>query len=309
MISVVTCTHNPRESFLSRVNDSLRAQTLVSSDWEWIVIDNSSRTAVSSWLNIGWHRSARIVVEAELGLTPARLRGIRESKHEFIVFVDDDNALEAGYLQNVVDVFRKHPNLGAIGGVTEGEFSVPAPNWFTTREFEMLGIRSLESDQWGRSLNVWDICPIGAGMAVRRAVAIEYCRQLELSSGESRRKLDRCGNSLVSAGDIDFALTAFALGMGVGRFCALRLFHLIPEERTRIEYLERLARGIGYSGKLLQLQSSSSSASSSKRWFMRIPLLRRIAVRLRRPGNLKRIDRAYSTGEAQAISEWAKRHE
>jgi glycosyltransferase involved in cell wall biosynthesis len=309
MISVITCTHNPRDRFLSRVNDSLHAQTLDSSSWEWIIVDNFSKKPVSSWLDISWHRYARIIVEPELGLTPARLRGMHEAKHEHLVFVDDDNALDPEYLQNIVAVFSKHQNLGAIGGVTEGDFSVPAPRWFTTREFEMLGIRSLESDRWGRSSNVWDICPIGAGLAIRRAVAIEYCRQLGQESGGSRRKLDRCGESLVSAGDIDLALTSFSLGLGVGRFCSLRLVHLIPEERTRIEYLERLARGIGYSGKMLQLQNASSAARGSKRWFMRIPFIRRIAVWLGRSTHLKRIDRAYAAGEEQAISEWVGGHE
>ena len=34
-----------------------------------------------------------------LGLTPARLRGIRESRGELLVFVDDDNVLERDYLE------------------------------------------------------------------------------------------------------------------------------------------------------------------------------------------------------------------
>ena len=304
MISVVTCTHNPREAFLSRVAEGLRAQTLHTSQWEWIIVDNLSRSKVSSWLDVGWHQSARILVEPELGLTPARLRGIRETRHEQILFVDDDNILSPTYLESVACIFEQHKNLGAIGGSTDGEFEVPVPDWFTEREYEMLGIRSLDCDKWGRHSNTWDICPIGAGMAVRKSVADEYTRQLETEADASRRKMDRCGDSLVSAGDIDLATTSFCLGLGVGRFCSLNLIHLIPEERIAIDYLERLAEGIGYSGQQMCLLNESLPQEDSRWWPLRIKWIRSLVIRIRRARQLKRIDQAYAAGKRLSIEDW-----
>ena len=40
----------------------------------------------------------------DLGLTPARLRGIRESIGDVVVFVDDDNILAANYLTTVKQI-------------------------------------------------------------------------------------------------------------------------------------------------------------------------------------------------------------
>ena len=49
--------------------------------------------------NISWHPNGRHVREDELGLTPARLRGVAEAVAELLVFVDDDNILDPDYLE------------------------------------------------------------------------------------------------------------------------------------------------------------------------------------------------------------------
>ncbi|HTB63408.1 MAG TPA: glycosyltransferase family A protein, partial [Opitutales bacterium] len=90
-ISVLVCTHNPRADFMQRTLAALRAQTLLPYQWELIVIDNASQWPVAREFDFSWHPHARVVVESTLGLTPARLRAIREATAELLVFVDDDN--------------------------------------------------------------------------------------------------------------------------------------------------------------------------------------------------------------------------
>jgi hypothetical protein len=41
-ISVAICTHNPRRSYLQQTLDGLRAQTLPTTEWELMLIDNRS---------------------------------------------------------------------------------------------------------------------------------------------------------------------------------------------------------------------------------------------------------------------------
>jgi len=306
VISVVTCTHNPRNEFLARVAKALKEQTLPKNQWEWIIVDNQSSPPVSSWLEIDWLPSVRIVCEVELGLTHARLRGISEARHSSIIFVDDDNVLDSDYLEIVEKILHKHKNLGAIGGSIEGEFETEAPPWFTRREFEMLGIRPISEDLWGNLRGNWQISPIGAGMVLRSKIAREYVSKL--ASDVQRRQLDRRGNSLVSGGDNDMANTALDLGYGIGRFATLRLLHLIPKERLTLEYLERLAEGIGYSGRCLSYLNSGEREETPRRWFMRISLLRPWIVRLRRPSPLKQIDQSFSDGENRAVNEWRQKN-
>ena len=78
--------------------------------------------------DIGWHPNGRHVREDELGLTPARLRGIAEAVAELLIFVDDDNVLDPDYLEQALRVGREYPFLGTWGGQCIPEYAVePAP--------------------------------------------------------------------------------------------------------------------------------------------------------------------------------------
>ena len=92
-IAVIICTHNPRPDYLTRVLDALKAQTLPKEEWELLLVDNASTERLAETWELSWHPRARQIREDELGLTPARLRGIRESGGDCLVFVDDDNVL------------------------------------------------------------------------------------------------------------------------------------------------------------------------------------------------------------------------
>src|SRR5712692_6587062 len=128
--SVIICTHNPRPHYLCRVLGALRAQTLPLDQWELLLIDNASQEPLTAtnW-DLSWHPRARHVREEELGLAPARLRGVREAATEMLVFVDDDNLLAPDYLEQALRIKREWPMLGVWGcGVASPEFEVQPPD-------------------------------------------------------------------------------------------------------------------------------------------------------------------------------------
>src|SRR5215472_13106955 len=98
-VSVVICTHNPREDYLKRVLEALQVQTLPIEQWELLLVDNASKESLDGKWDLTWHPKARCIRENQLGLTPARLRGIREAHADVLVFVDDDNLLASDYLE------------------------------------------------------------------------------------------------------------------------------------------------------------------------------------------------------------------
>lgn len=112
-VSVIICTHNPRLHYLTRVLDALRGQTLPMEQWELLIIDNASQQPLTAatW-NLSWHPRARIVREEELGLSAARMRGMREAASELLVFVDDDNVLDSDYLAQALSIGSEWPRLG-----------------------------------------------------------------------------------------------------------------------------------------------------------------------------------------------------
>jgi glycosyltransferase involved in cell wall biosynthesis len=246
-ISIVICTHNPRADYLREVLEGLKHQTLPASQWELLVIDNASDQAVEGRINLSWHPAARIVREETLGLTAARLRGIRETTGELLVFVDDDNVLDADYLEQTLTISQAWPILGAWGGQTLPRFEVEPPKWIESY-WGHLALRRLDRDLWSNQRN-GESAPIGAGLVVRRQVALVYASRL--GSDQKRSGLDRTGTSLTSGGDTDLALTAVDIGFGTGLFMSLKLTHLISADRLTESHLAKLQEGLSYSATIL----------------------------------------------------------
>jgi hypothetical protein len=250
-LSVAICSHNPREDYLRRTLDALEAQTLSQNEWELLLIDNASEQPLAGRWDISWHPNARILREEQLGLTLARLRGIKEASGELLVFVDDDNVLASDYLQASLDIAHRMPWLGAFNGSTIGEYEEPLPPEAKDLEVQLAN-REIKCASWAclpgtRALGV---APCGAGMVIRRPVA-EHYRELAIRD-TLRLTLGRSGSGLAAAEDSDMALCACDLGLAVGVFPELKLTHLIPSRRVQKEYLLKLAEGMECSHSILR---------------------------------------------------------
>ncbi|HUQ21236.1 MAG TPA: glycosyltransferase [Gemmatimonadaceae bacterium] len=248
-ISVVTCAHNPRPDYVEAVTAALRRQTLDRSNWEYVLIDNASRNPLAELVDLGWHENARHVREEKMGLTAARLRGIQESLGATIVFVDDDNVLDPDYLENVAALVNNWPMIGAFSGQVRPSFEQEPPSW-TQKYWNRLAIREFDRDRWSNIPMLDDTTPNGAGLCVARKVATEYARYH--TNGMRSFVLDRSGESLLSAGDLDLATTACDLGLGNGLFASLRLTHLMPAQRLEEPYLLRLLEDQTFSAVVLE---------------------------------------------------------
>ncbi|KAM3092814.1 glycosyltransferase [Phormidesmis sp. 146-12] len=253
LLSIVICTHNPRVDYFNKVLLALVDQTLTKDLWELVVIDNASQPALVQHSDLNLPEFCRVIVESQLGLTPARLRGIREAKTETIIFVDDDNVLDADYLEVSLKISQNFPFLGAWGGQIRAEFEVQPIAW-TKPHLPYLTIREFDKDQWSNQYQN-SIVPYGAGLCVRQTVAKRYATLAE--HNPIRQCLDRKGSGqkneiLLSCGDVDLAFTACDIGLGIGLFTALKLTHLISSRRLQPNYLLKLIEGTTYSEIILK---------------------------------------------------------
>ncbi len=296
-LSVIICTHNPKPAYLRRALTAVQTQTLPLEQWELLLVDNASNEPLASIWDLSWHPQARHVREARLGLTPARLRGIAEVRSDLLVFVDDDNLLRCDFLARALEIAREFPWIGAWGGNVVGEFEQPVPGW-ARPHLHALALRDVDRDYWSNYLVDNRSLPFGAGLCVRKPVAAAYVRAL--ADRPASMDLDRKGTSLVSAGDIDLALTAYDAGYGTGMFQRLHITHLIPKTRLTVDYLCRLLEGIEYSTHLLRNHRNSDYAPAEDagvhRW------LRSYQV-WRLPEPIKSFARAQSRGLARARAE------
>jgi glycosyltransferase involved in cell wall biosynthesis len=244
-ISVIICTHNPKRSYLERVLQALKSQSLEQSKWELLLIDNASDRVLSKEIDLNWHSEARHIRENKLGLTAARLRGFREAKAEIIVFADDDNVLDSNYLKHTLEIFEQHPKLGAIGGKSLPEFEVNPEPWFANVNAP-LGIRDLGDESkvcyWPEATQLQKhyppFAPIGAGLGIRKQAAEVYAKRI--TGNSIRLAFGRTGKQLISGEDNDIVLTLLEAGWGVGYFPQLKLTHIISARRLTKEYLARL---------------------------------------------------------------------
>ena len=248
-VSVIICTHNPQRDYLRRVLDALYAQTLPKEEWELLLIDNASDTPLADTWVLSGNPQARHIREDELGLTPARLRGIRESCGDLLVYVDDDNILAPDYLQTARALLMEHPHLGVIGaGIMEPEFEVQPPPELVPH-LGYLATRRVSRDLWSTNANDLTCLPWGAGLCVRRQVTDPY-RQL-VKRLNVTELLDRRGDRLFGDGDVAFSWASIVEGQGFGVFPALRITHLLSADRLTQQYFLRLAYDSNYGSGIL----------------------------------------------------------
>lgn len=245
-LSVVLCTYNPRPPVLAQVLDALRDQTLPRTRWELVVIDNNSDPPlVAAELDAGRGLPVRLHREPRQGLGMARRAGVLEARAEVLVLVDDDNVLQADYLERALAIARAEPGLGAFGGIARARIEGDLAGW-QRRLLPFVGVRDHGPDPITSRENAWGPWePIGAGMVLRRAVGMEFVRILERVP--EAWELDRAGRAMLSGGDSLLARLSYPLGLACGYRPSLAFDHVIPRSRVGAGYLSRLMYGHGRS--------------------------------------------------------------
>jgi glycosyltransferase involved in cell wall biosynthesis len=247
LLSVVLCTHNPQRAVLEEALAMLRRQQPPDEGgWELIIIDNASTPPLDGSIDLRGLERPRLVREERLGLTYARLRGLGEASGEILVFVDDDNLLDATYLRRAAEAMSADRTLGAAGGKSIARYEAPPPPWFPEVEID-LACRDLgETAQYAswegveRAQRTYPSCaPIGAGLVIRREVFAAYAS----AAAENARRLGlgRRGADLASGEDNDIVMVVLEQGWRIAYLPGLRLEHVIPAGRLTRDYLAAYA--------------------------------------------------------------------
>lgn len=119
---------------LSRAIKSLCSQSLDSSSYEILVVDNGStdgtpvkvRREFMGLSNLKW------IEEPVPGLSRARNRAIAESRAPLLAFMDDDATASEKWLQKIVEGFgSSDDSVWAAGGKVEPVFEIERPSWLS----------------------------------------------------------------------------------------------------------------------------------------------------------------------------------
>ena len=105
MISIIIPVYNVAH-YLEQCLESVINQTY--NDWECILIDDGSKDnsgeICDKWGKID--SRFRIIHQINQGVSAARNRGIKESRGEYIVFIDSDDWVSPNYLKDMTDTFQ-----------------------------------------------------------------------------------------------------------------------------------------------------------------------------------------------------------
>jgi glycosyltransferase involved in cell wall biosynthesis len=243
-VSVVICCHNSATRLPATLRHLAAQKTPMDLPWEVVLVDNGSTdstvaTARSSWpTNLA--APLRVVNEPQLGLSHARLRGLREAKYPFISLVDDDNWIAPNWLTLMAEILSAHPEVAACGGDIEAAPEVQLPRWFDAQQ------RNYAVGKQGKGAGYIADTPgylFGAGLGIRRSAWEKL-----LANGFTQLAADRTGAASMGGGDLELCFALRLAGWKLYYDPRLKLRHFIPRERLRWTYLRRLYRGTGVVG-------------------------------------------------------------
>lgn len=271
MISVIICTYN-REKYIYNVLKSLALGTLEHDAYEIVLVDNNctdnTRKEVDHFCNVFPQVTLRYFVETSQGLSHARNRGIKESKGDLLVYVDDDATVNPEYLKTYADWFASHPETDAAGGPIIPHYETGSePKWMTYYIKRLLTGYLYFGDKAkpfpGQNYP-------GGGNAAYRSRVFEKV-------GLYNVELGRNGDSLGGGEEKDIFDKMKREGMQFVYLPDAILYHSIPGYKLEPDYFNRLTRGIGQSERARTLRIGKSSyrkrlLSELKKWCATIVL-------------------------------------
>lgn len=134
LVSVVLPTYN-RDYCICRAIDSVRQQTYT--NWEVVLVDDGSsdNTAALIKSKYGDDPRVRYCYQSNTGVTIARNTGIRESRGDYVAFLDSDDIWKPWKLEAQLACFKFFPQIGMVWtnfSAVDVDCNVVNPRYLTT---------------------------------------------------------------------------------------------------------------------------------------------------------------------------------
>ena len=246
MFSIIVCTYN-REKYLYGALQCIAESGFPKDAYEIVLVNNMSTDNTEAEC----HRfesdypdvNFRYFVETDQGLSFARNRGIKESRGETLLFLDDDSYIQQNYLKNLQRQLNDHPEADAFGGKIDPIFeSGETPIWLSKWNYS-----------WVSAIDMGEkVCqfkgkafPIGANMGIRKAMLDKI--------GAFNTQLGRSKKNLMGGEEKDLFKRIGQQGGNIYYFPDVVVHHVIPPTRTTKDYVKCLGEGVGRSERIRTL--------------------------------------------------------
>lgn len=193
LISVIICTYK-RKDLLIKTIDSVIDQSLNSTKYEIIVVDNNSADGTAEFITERYNHlpNFRYINEFEQGISFTRNCGWQNSDSIYIAYIDDDEIADHHWLESLLQTVQNKDNsVGAVGGRVDPIWETEPPGWLNDELSVYYSIFNLSEN----TIKIKKNQGIGSGNAI-------YPREvLKQMSGFDTQLKSRVGNSLVSSED------------------------------------------------------------------------------------------------------------
>jgi GT2 family glycosyltransferase len=110
LFSVVILNWNGRH-LLEECLPAIRSQTF--RDFEMIVVDNGSTDGSVDWVKERWAETvSTVALSSNLGFAGGNNAGIRLARGRYVILLNNDTAVDPGWLAALADAVRRHPDAG-----------------------------------------------------------------------------------------------------------------------------------------------------------------------------------------------------
>jgi glycosyltransferase involved in cell wall biosynthesis len=245
VVTIAICTRN-RAQPLKKALSSLVAQ--LTPEAEILVVDTSSKDETPDVVArlAAEGRRIRYAREDRRGIALARNRALEEARGAYVLFFDDDQTAEPGWLQAYLKFFSNPPSLrvGCVGGPYISRPDPPPPSWMA----QDYGAFNLGGEQ-----------RVITGRAVLAGGNCAYQRESALKVGGFDPVIDRCEDT-----EMNFRLRES--GYEIWWLPDARIRHWIDPERFRIGPQFRVSYGEGYSMALIRWRRIPSVGARALFW-------------------------------------------
>ena len=252
MLSVFICTYN-RDKYIYNVLRSIAESDFPKDSYEIVLVNNNCtdnteaecRRFANDFPGVAFHS----IHEPNQGLSHARNCGIRESKGDILIYVDDDALVNKEYLRTYANFFANHLEADAAGGPIIPKYETQEPSWMT--HYMKLLLTGYKYN--GNQIKEFETNDYpGGGNAAYRAIVFEKVGLFNVNLG-------RKGDSLLASEEKDIFNKMRALGMKIYYLPNAILYHIIPEKKLGKDYFNRLTYSIGQSERIRTLGISKKA--------------------------------------------------
>ncbi len=256
MITVVICTYN-RKQYLKKSIGSILNQTISLDLIELIVIDNNSTDGTGEFVeNLikDIDIQCKYILETNQGLSYCRNRGITESKHDYIAYLDDDGVAERRWLELMLSVISENNEMYACAtGDVIPIWEIPRPGWLIPLHDIYYSVFKLSNDRFIFTAKDTHTPP-GGNVVYNKEVLIRF--------GGFNTKLGRRNKNLLSGEETLLHKEMIKNEYKLIYVPDIRIKHHIHKTRISRKWLLRRYFWGGYSINIINSMEKEQSISS-----------------------------------------------